>query len=143
LHIGSRRFRLGDKVMQIKNNYEKMVFNGDIGLIKEYNDTTAEAGIDFDNRLITYTLADFEELVLSYAITVHKSQGSEYRAVILPLVVQHYILLQRNLLYTAVTRAKEVVVILGTMKAMAIALKNNEVKARYTRLAERIKGCFN
>lgn len=143
LNIGSRRFRLGDKVMQIKNNYEKMVFNGDIGLIKEYNEDTGEAGIDFDNRVITYTFADFEEIVLSYAITVHKSQGSEYRAVILPLVVQHYILLQRNLLYTAVTRAKEVVVILGTMKAMAIALKNDEVRARYTRLAARIKGCFN
>jgi exodeoxyribonuclease V alpha subunit len=142
LVIGSRRFRLGDKVMQIKNNYEKMVFNGDSGWIREYNEDSGTIGIDFGNRIIPYTPADFEEIVLSYAITVHKSQGSEYKAVILPLVTQHYLLLQRNLLYTAVTRAKELVVILGTTKAMAIALKNDEVKARYTRLAERIKECF-
>ncbi len=142
IRIGARRFRLGDKVMQIRNNYEKMVFNGDSGWIREYNEDTGEAGIDFDNRIIKYGQEDFEEIVLSYAITVHKSQGSEYKAVILPVVVQHYILLQRNLLYTAVTRAKELVVILGTMKAMAIALKNDEVKARYTRLAERIRECW-
>jgi len=142
IKIGARHFRLGDKVMQIKNNYEKKVFNGDSGWIREYNEQSGEVGIDFDNRIITYTLGEFEEIVLSYAITVHKSQGSEYKAVILPLVVQHYLLLQRNLLYTAVTRAKNFVVIIGTMKAMAIALKNNEVKARYTRLAERIRECF-
>ncbi|MBL7170760.1 MAG: ATP-dependent RecD-like DNA helicase [Candidatus Omnitrophica bacterium] len=142
INIGTREFRLGDKVMQIRNNYDKGVFNGDSGWIREYNEETGEVGIDFDNRIITYTLGEFEEIVLSYAITVHKSQGSEYKAVILPMVVQHYLLLQRNLLYTAVTRAKNFVVIIGTMKAMAIALKNNEVKARYTRLAERIKECF-
>ena len=141
--IGTRRFRLGDKVMQIKNNYEKNIFNGDSGWIREYNEESGEIGIDFDNRTITYTFGEFEEIVLSYAITVHKSQGSEYKAVILPLVIQHYLLLQRNLLYTAVTRAKNFVLIIGTMKAMAIALKNNEVKSRYTRLAERIRECFN
>lgn len=142
LNIGSRRFRIGDKVMQIKNNYEKMVFNGDSGWIREYNEETGEVGIDFDRRIVRYESQDFDEVVLSYAITVHKSQGSEYKAVILPLVVQHYLLLQRNLLYTAITRAKELVVILGTTKAMAIALKNNEVKARFTRLSERIRSCF-
>ena len=140
--VGTRRFRLGDKVMQIRNNYDKMVFNGDSGWIREYDEEKGEVRIDFDNRIIIYELPEFEELVLSYAITVHKSQGSEYKAVILPLVVQHYLLLQRNLLYTAVTRAKSLVVILGTMKALAIALKNNEVKGRYTRLAERIRECF-
>ncbi|MGQ9636878.1 MAG: SF1B family DNA helicase RecD2 [Thermodesulfobacteriota bacterium] len=136
---GSRVFRLGDKVMQISNNYEKEVFNGDIGWISKINPEEKEVFIDFDGRLIPYDSSELDEVVLAYAISVHKSQGSEYPSVILPLTTQHYVLLQRNLIYTAITRAKKLVVLIGTKRALAIAIKNNKPQLRYTRLSERLR----
>ncbi|MCL5980917.1 MAG: AAA family ATPase [Firmicutes bacterium] len=135
---------LGDKVMQIRNNYQKEVFNGDIGSITYLNLEDGELTVCYPDvsglREVLYDLAELEELVLSYAVSVHKSQGSEYPVVILPVVTQHYVLLQRNLLYTAITRAKELVVLVGTRKALAIAVRNNKVETRYTRLAARLNG---
>jgi exodeoxyribonuclease V alpha subunit len=136
---GSRTFKMGDKVMQIINNYDKEVFNGDIGWISKIDREDRELTVDFDGRLIPYDFSELDEIVLAYAISVHKSQGSEYPAVILPVTTQHYILLQRNLVYTGVTRAKKLVVMIGTKKALAIAIKNNKPQLRYTLLSERLK----
>ncbi len=136
---GGRVFRWGDKVMQIVNNYDKEIFNGDIGWISEIDQEAGEVVIDFDGRLLLYNASELDEIVLAYAISVHKSQGSEYPAVILPISTQHYVLLQRNLLYTAITRAKRLVVLIGTKKALAIAIKNNKPQLRYTRLSERLR----
>ena len=142
INYGSELYRLGDKVMQIKNNYQKEVYNGDIGRIRDINTEEGEIGVVYpdleDNREVKYSLNELDELVLSYAISVHKSQGSEYPVVIVPVVTQHFILLQRNLVYTGITRAKKLVVIVGTKKAMAIALKNNKVEERYTLLGKRL-----
>ena len=136
--VGNRLLRLGDKVMQITNNYDRDVFNGDIGWISDIRQEDRELTIDFDGRGITYDYADLDEIVLAYAISVHKSQGSEYPAVIVPVTTQHFILLQRNLLYTAITRARKLVVLVGTKKAMGIAIRNNKPQTRYTLLAERL-----
>lgn len=122
---GSRTFRLGDKVMQIVNNYDKDVFNGDIGWVSSIDQKDREITIEFDGRLITYDYSDLDEVVLAYAISVHKSQGSVYPVVIMPVTTQHYILLQRNLIHTGITRAKKLVILIGTKKALAIAIKNN------------------
>jgi exodeoxyribonuclease V alpha subunit len=142
IRVGGTHFRLGDKVMQIRNNYQKEVFNGDIGRIIHVNSDDGEIHVCFPDvggdREIIYDITELEELVLSYAVSVHKSQGSEYPVVVLPVVTQHYIMLQRNLLYTAITRAKELVVLIGTKKALAIAVSNNKVEARYTRLSTRL-----
>ncbi|WP_241423472.1 SF1B family DNA helicase RecD2 [Candidatus Contubernalis alkaliaceticus] len=139
---GGEAFRLGDKVMQIKNNYQKEVYNGDIGRISAINSEEGELLVTYPDvigsREVQYNFNELEELVLSYAISVHKSQGSEYPVVILPLITQHFMLLQRNLLYTAITRARKLVVVVGTRKALAIALKNNRVEQRYTLLGERL-----
>jgi exodeoxyribonuclease V alpha subunit len=135
---GARNFRLGDKVMQIVNNYDKDVFNGDIGWISKIDPEEREATIDFDGRLVPYDYSDLDEVVLAYAVSVHKSQGSEYPAVILPVVTQHYMLLQRNLIYTGITRAKKLVIMIGTKKALAIAIRNNKPQRRYTLLSERL-----
>jgi exodeoxyribonuclease V alpha subunit len=135
---GSRTFKLGDKVMQITNNYDKDVFNGDIGWILKINQEEREVTIDFDGRPITYDFSELDEVVLAYAISVHKSQGSEYPAVVLPIMTQHYLLLQRNLIYTGITRAKKLVVLVGTKKALAIAIKNNKPQTRFTHLRERL-----
>ncbi len=136
---GGRTFKLNDKVMQIRNNYDKEVFNGDIGKIAAIDLEKQEAMVNFDGRAIPYDFRELDELALAYAVSVHKSQGSEYPAVIIPVMTQHYVLLQRNLLYTAVTRAKKLVVLIGTKKALGIAVKNDKVRKRYTRLAERIR----
>jgi exodeoxyribonuclease V alpha subunit len=136
---GNRLLRLGDKVMQITNNYDREVFNGDIGWISDIRQEDRELTIDFDGRLIPYDYADLDEIVLAYAISVHKSQGSEYPAVIVPVTTQHFILLQRNLLYTAITRARKLVILVGTKKAMGIAIRNNKPQTRYTYLAERLR----
>jgi exodeoxyribonuclease V alpha subunit len=138
-HAG-RELRVGDKVMQIRNNYEKEVFNGDIGRVIGVDRVEQQATVSFPGRgEVLYELADLNELVPAYAITVHKSQGSEYRAAVLPLLTQHYVMLQRNLLYTALTRAKELAVIVGTKKALAIAIKNDRVAKRNSRLAAKLK----
>lgn len=135
---GSRLFRKGDRVLQLRNNYDKDVFNGDIGRIELIDLEEGEIQVDFEGRMVTYDLSDLDELTLAYAMSVHKSQGSEYPVVVLPLLTQHYMLLQRNLLYTAITRAKKMVIIVGTRKAIAMAVKNDKIAARWTALAERL-----
>lgn len=135
---GPRTFKIGDKVMQIRNNYDKDVFNGDIGRLAKIDQETQEVWVNFEGRFVVYDFSELEELVLAYAISVHKSQGNEYPAVVLPVMIQHYILLQRNLIYTAITRAKRVVVLVGTKKALAIGIKNNKPQLRYSFLKERL-----
>ena len=136
---GDRHFRLNDKVMQIRNNYDKDVFNGDIGRITWIDTENQELIITFDDREIIYDYPDLDEIVLAYAVSVHKSQGSEYPAVIVPILTQHYVLLQRNLIYTAVTRGKNLVVLVGTRKALAIGVKNDRTEKRYTYLEHRLQ----
>jgi len=136
---GGRLYRLGDRVMQIRNNYQKDVYNGDVGRIVGLDPDAREMTVRFDDRLVTYDAADLDELVLAYAITVHKSQGSEYPAVIIPVHTSHYLMLQRNLLYTAVTRGRGLVVLVGTKKAIALAVKNQRIHQRYTGLARRLQ----
>lgn len=133
---GTQIFRTGDKVMHIRNNYQKNVFNGDIGFIR--NITKDSVSVEYLDRNVGYTKNELNELTLSYASSVHKSQGSEYKVVIMPLSVSHYILLQRNLLYTAITRAKEKVILLGSKKALTTAVQSNRTQKRYTLLAERL-----
>jgi exodeoxyribonuclease V alpha subunit len=137
---GGRTFREGDKVMQIKNNYDKEVFNGDIGRIIKLDLEVQEMKVRFDDRVVAYEYADLDELVLAYAVSIHKSQGSDYPAVVIPLLTQHYIMLQRNLIYTGITRGKNLVVVIGTKKALAIAVNNAKTQQRYTFLDGRLKG---
>jgi len=139
VQFGGRVFRERDKVMQTKNNYDKEVFNGDIGVILTIDGAGQRLIVDFGDRKVNYSPVDMAELELAYAISVHKSQGSEYDAVILPLMTQHYMLLQRNLIYTAVTRAKKLVVMVGSRKALFMAIGNDKTARRYTLLAERLK----
>jgi len=136
---GDRNFRLHDKVMQIRNNYEKEVFNGDIGAIQSIDTENREITVNFDGRPVSYDYLELDEIVLAYAISVHKSQGSEYPAVVLPLLPQHYMLLQRNLIYTAVTRGKRLVVMVGSKRALAMGVKNDRIMRRYTFLKERLR----
>jgi exodeoxyribonuclease V alpha subunit len=136
---GTRLFRVGDRVLQLRNNYDKDVFNGDIGRIEQIDLENGELWINFEERRVNYEFSDLDELALAYALTVHKSQGSEYPVVILPLLTQHYLLLQRNLLYTGITRAKKMVIVVGTRKAIAMAVKNNKIAARWTALSERLQ----
>ena len=124
--------------MQIRNNYDKEIFNGDIGRIKAIFPENQEVIICFDGRDLSYDYSELDEIVLAYAVSVHKSQGSEYPVVVLPVMTQHYILLQRNLIYTAITRGKKLVVMIGTKKALAIGVNNNKTRKRYTRLKYRL-----
>jgi len=132
-------FKLGDKVIHLKNNYQKDVFNGDIGLICEIDNRENTLSVNYDGLIVPYDATELDELSLAYAITVHKSQGSEYPAVIVPIMIQHRPLLQRNLLYTAITRGKILVVFIGSRKALDIALKNNKPRQRLTSLAWRLR----
>jgi exodeoxyribonuclease V alpha subunit len=134
-----RVIRVGDKIMQMRNNYDKDVFNGDIGRIVAIDRELQEVVIDFDGRRVSYEFPELDELTLAYAISVHKSQGSEYPVVVMPILTQHFMLLQRNLLYTGITRGKKLVILIGTKKALAIAIKNNTPQKRYTMLRERLK----
>jgi exodeoxyribonuclease V alpha subunit len=134
---GQRTLRVGDKVMQVRNDYDKEVWNGDSGIVEGVGDETL--AVRFDDRLVEYTLDELDTLVLSYAATVHKSQGSEYPAVVIPVHTQHYVMLQRNLLYTAVTRGKRLCVLVGTRKALALAVRNADVAARASGLAARLR----
>ncbi|MGA3117908.1 MAG: AAA family ATPase, partial [Syntrophobacteraceae bacterium] len=133
-----RSFRVRDKVMQIKNNYDKEVFNGDIGRVTKIDQEAQELTISFDGREVDYDFADLDEVVLAYAVSVHKAQGSQYPVVVIPVHTQHYALLQRNLIYTGITRGRKLVVMVGTRRALSIAVKNNKTQKRYTRLTERL-----
>ena len=139
LKKGGFLFKAHDKVMQIKNDYEKEVFNGDIGEITDVNLEDRELTVNFDNRSVIYDSTELDELVLAYAATIHKSQGSEYPVVVMPILMTHYVMLQRNLVYTGVTRARKLLVIVGTKKALSIAVRNTVINKRNTLLAQRIK----
>ncbi|MDH5507251.1 MAG: AAA family ATPase, partial [Anaerolineae bacterium] len=132
-------FRQGDKLMQIKNDYDKKVFNGDIGFLKEISAVDHTLIIDFEGRGVTFEWSEADQLVLAYTVSVHKAQGSEFPVIVLPLLTQHYLMLQRNLLYTAITRAKNLCVLVSNRKSIAIAVKNNKVAARFTALDWRLR----
>ena len=140
---GSIEYKIGDKVIQLKNNYEKDVYNGDIGFIKNIDFDLKELYIDFDGKIVAYDFYDLDEINLSYAISIHKAQGSEFKCVIVPILTSHYMLLQRNLLYTAITRAREVVILIGSKKAIGMAVNKNIVEKRYTGLQELLQANMN
>jgi exodeoxyribonuclease V alpha subunit len=137
---GAQVFRLGDRVMQVRNNYDKEVFNGDMGCVTALDPVDQVLTVRMDERYVAYDFSEVDELIHAYAVSVHKSQGSEYRAVVVPVLTQHYVMLQRNLLYTAITRAKELVVLVGSRRAMAIAVRNNRIVDRHTALEARLQG---
>lgn len=136
---GERVYRRGDKVMQLRNDYDKSVFNGDIGVIAAIDGDEGTVRVDFDGRPVTYERSELEQLVHAYAVSVHKSQGSEYAAVVMSIATQHYMMLQRSLLYTGVTRGKRLVVIVGSKRAVGLAVRNADARRRYTWLAERVR----
>jgi len=136
--IGGRVFRQGDRVMQIRNNYDKDVFNGDMGSIARIDLEEQMVHVNMDGRLIPYDFLELDELVHAYAISIHKAQGSEFPAVVVPILTSHYMMLQRNLLYTAVTRAQKLVVLVGSPRAIGIAVKNDRAQERFSGLAERV-----
>ncbi len=137
---GEKLYRLDDKVMQIRNNYEKDVFNGDIGRIIIVDAKERTLTVRYDERNVPYDFNELDEIIPAYAISIHKSQGSEYPAVVIPLMMQHFMLLQRNLVYTGVTRGKKLVVLVGESKALNMAIQNNRTHKRYTRLCQRLQG---
>jgi len=128
------RFQIGDKVIQTENNYDKDVFNGDVGMIERIDPVEQEVAVRFDERLVKYDFGELDEIALAYAITIHKAQGSEFPAVVIPLATQHYMLLQRNLIYTGVTRGKRLLVLIGQRKALGIAVRNDRPQRRYSGL---------
>ena len=136
---GARNLRIGDKVMQVRNDYDKEVWNGDCGVIERIDTENEALTIRFDDRPVEYGYDELDTVALAYAATVHKSQGSEYAAVVIPIHTQHYVMLQRNLLYTAVTRGKRLVVLVGTRKALSLAVRNADVAARCSGLAARLR----
>ena len=129
-------FAPGDKVMQIENDYDKKVYNGDIGFVENVEPEEGELTVGFDGRSVTYGFGELDALVPAYAASIHKSQGSEYPAVVIPVMTQHYAMLQRNLLYTGVTRGKRLVVLVGQKKAVAIAVRNVSGRRRWSKLQE-------
>ena len=133
------RFAQGDRVIQLENNYDREVFNGDLGIVSRINriDQTLEVELE-DGRRVDYDFAELDELALAYALTVHKSQGSEYPCVVIPLHTQHYMLLERNLLYTAVTRGKQLVIIVGSDRALRIAVGRKQSRERFSALQDRL-----
>ncbi len=139
LYHGGTEYRLHDKVMQLKNNYDKGVFNGDIGIISAADMEERELTVNFDIGQIQYDITELDELTLAYATTIHKAQGSEYPVVVMPVLMTHYVMLQRNLIYTGITRAKKLLIMIGSRKALSIAIRNNQVLSRNTQLVERIQ----
>tara|TARA_Y100001960_G_scaffold278710_1_gene310362 strand:- start:173 stop:1063 length:891 start_codon:yes stop_codon:yes gene_type:complete len=138
---GDSELRVGDKVLQVRNNYDKGVFNGDLGKVVSVDGENEFVEVDFEGGVrCQYDVGQLDELALAYAMSIHRSQGSEFPVVILPLSTQHYVMLQRNLLYTAVTRAKALLIIVGSRRAIARALANDDVSDRFTSLKERIRG---
>jgi exodeoxyribonuclease V alpha subunit len=133
------RFQVRDKVIQTENDYKKEVFNGDIGTIEKIDQVEQELSIRFDDRLVTYDFGELDEVSLAYAVTIHKSQGSEFPAVVIPIAMQHYMLLQRNLIYTGITRAKRLLVVVGQKKALGLAVRNDQSRKRYSGLLSSLK----
>jgi exodeoxyribonuclease V alpha subunit len=133
------RFQVRDKVIQTENDYKKEVFNGDIGAIEKIDPVEQELSIRFDDRLVTYDFGELDEVSLAYAVTIHKSQGSEFPAVVMPVAMQHYMLLQRNLIYTGITRAKQLLVVVGQKKALGLAVRNDQSRKRYSGLLGSLK----
>ncbi|MGO8823599.1 MAG: ATP-dependent RecD-like DNA helicase [Desulfomonilaceae bacterium] len=140
VQIRGDKFRVGDRVIQIRNNYEKEVFNGDIGNIVSFDPEWNEVTVGFDGKPIVYHVSELDEMNLAYAVTIHKSQGSEYKVVVIPLATQHYILLKKNLLYTALTRGKNLVVLVSSAKALKLALEEKNMERRLTNLTKRLQG---
>jgi len=140
---GSAIFRRGDKVLQTRNNYEKDVFNGDLGFITAVDPEEGELLVDFDGRDVAYDRTDLDELSPAYAVSVHKSQGSEYPAVVVPLLTQHYVMLRRNLIYTALTRARKLAVLIAPRRALAVGLGKSGSEKRFTHLRFRLQEKFN
>ena len=138
LSRGGYTYRQGDRVMQLRNNYDKDVFNGDLGYIREVDTEERTLKVDFDGKWVEYDVTELDELTLAYATTIHKAQGSEYPIVVMPVLMTHFVMLQRNLIYTGITRAKKICVLLGAAKALAYAVRNVSVLKRNTRLKERL-----
>ena len=135
---GVNTFKLGDRVMQLRNNYEKKVFNGDLGYIESVDTDENTLSVNFEGTLVSYEISELEELTLAYATTIHKSQGSEYPIVVMPVMMNHYIMLQRNLIYTGITRAKKICILIGTPNALHYAINNMQVLKRNMKLKERL-----
>jgi exodeoxyribonuclease V alpha subunit len=138
LKTGNREIRIKDKMMQVRNNYDKEVFNGDIGTVVEIDKRAYQVAVDFEGKVVIYQREEMNEITHAYAISVHKSQGSEYQAVVIPLLTQHFIMLQRNLFYTALTRAKRLSCIVGSYKALYIAIKNDKPVKRNCHLKQKL-----
>ncbi len=138
LKVGERVLREGDRVMQTVNDYGRDVFNGDVGRVLAVSTAEKRLSVDFDGNVVSYEVFELDELALAYALTIHKSQGSEFPAVVVPVLNSHHIMLQRNLLYTAISRARQLVVMVGDPKAIAVAVRNDKVRRRYTALAWRL-----
>ena len=139
---GEKFYCLGDKVMQTSNNYDKGVFNGDSGLIKRIDHGRKKFFVEFDTQTVEYEFHEADQLTLAYAVTIHKSQGSEFPAVVIPLLNQHFIMLRRNLLYTGITRAKKLMVLVGSRKAISMAVRNTAAEPRFSLLKERLLQAF-
>lgn len=139
LSRGGYNFRKGDRVMQIRNNYDKEVFNGDLGYVETVNMEDRTLMVNFEDRLVEYEVSELDELSLAYATTIHKAQGSEYPIVVMPVLMKHYVMLQRNLIYTGITRAKKICVLIGSTRALAYAINNLTVSNRNTKLKERLQ----
>ena len=137
--LGGRVFRAGDRVMQIRNNYQKEAFNGDIGRITDIDLENQTLAVEFDGRTVFYDWLEADELQHAFAVSIHKAQGSEFPAVVVPVLTQHYVMLQRNLLYTGVTRARQLCVLVGSRKAIAMAVRNAQTARRWSGLAERLQ----
>lgn len=139
---GNLLLRTGDRVLQLRNNYDKEVFNGDLGWVDEVDSDSGEISVEFDGNLVHYEASELDDLTLAYAVSVHKSQGSEYQAIVVPVVTQHYVMLQRNLIYTALTRARSLAVMVGSSRAFNIGLSNATAGKRFTRLDQRVATMF-
>jgi len=133
------RFQIGDKVIQTENDYDKEVFNGDVGIVERIDAVEQQLAVRFDDRLVKYDFGELDEISLAYAITIHKSQGSEFPAVVIPLATQHYMLLQRNLIYTGITRRKRLLVLIGQKKALGIAVRNDRPQRRHSGLLSSLR----
>ena len=139
VQAGPRRFRIGDRVLQMRNDYDKEVYNGDLGRVVGFDDDTRVLEVEIDGRSVLYEASGADDLTLAYATTIHRSQGSEYPAVVIPILTQHFVMLQKNLLYTAITRGKKLVVLVGNKKAVSMAVKNDSGSMRWTQLAKRLR----